>query len=39
MLVERLLILLYFDGVSYVEMVEIYGFSEGNVGVCFIWLK
>jgi RNA polymerase sigma factor (sigma-70 family) len=37
--VERSLILLYLDGVSYAEMAEIHGLSESNVGVRLTRLK
>jgi RNA polymerase sigma factor (sigma-70 family) len=37
--VDRSLILLHLDGVSYAEMAEIHGLSEGNVGVRLTRLK
>jgi RNA polymerase sigma factor (sigma-70 family) len=37
--VDRSLILLHLDGVSYAEMAEIHGLSESNVGVRLIRLK
>ena len=37
--VDRSLILLHLDGVSYAEMAEIHGISESNVGVRLTRLK